>query len=94
MKNPITHHQVMYNALRGDFEKGRRQVDAVLSFYDESTAQVVHSAACHRIALSAKSSLFRKLLNAHQVGLALLSLADKIDNYFQPLSSRILVLRK
>ena len=71
MKNAITHQQVMYSALREDLERERRQVDAVLSFYDESKAQVVHSAGCHRIALSAKSNLLRKLLIAHKVGLAL-----------------------
>ena len=84
MKNAITHHQVMYNALRGDFEKERRHVDAVLSFYDESKAQVVHSAGCHRIALSAKSSLLRNLLIAHQVGSVLHIKLTVISNHFPP----------
>ena len=91
MKNAVTHHQEMYSALRRDLETERRQVDVVLSFYDESKAQVVHSAGCHRIALSAKSNLLRKLLNAHQVGFD--NFHKTFSNHFMT-TSRILVLRK
>ena len=66
-KNALTLDQVVYSALRSDFGEERQHIDAVLSFYDESKAQVVYSVGCHRIALSAKSSLLRQLLIAHQV---------------------------
>ena len=66
-KNALSLDQVMYKALRSDFEEDRQHIDAVLSFYDEARAQVVYSVGCHRIALSAKSSLLQQLLIDHQV---------------------------
>ena len=67
-KNALTLDQVVYSALRSDFEEERQHVDAVLSFYDETKAQVIYSVSCHKIALSAKSTLLRQLLIDHQVG--------------------------
>ena len=69
MMNAITHHEMMCSALRRDFERERRNIDVVISFYDESEAKVVYSVGCHKIALSAKSSLLRQVLIDHQVGL-------------------------
>ena len=67
-KNALTPNQVMYSALRSDFEEERQHIDVTLSFYDESKAQVVYSVGCHRIVLSARSNLLRQLLADHQVG--------------------------
>ena len=67
-RNKLTLDQVVYTALRSDFKEEHRHIDMVLSFYDESRAQVVYSIGCHRIALSARSSLLRQLLSAHKVG--------------------------
>lgn len=67
-KNNPTLNQVVYTALRRDFEEEHQHIDAVLSFYDETKAQVIYSVSCHKIALSAKSTLLRQLLIDHQVG--------------------------
>ena len=62
----MTLDQVLYNALRRDL-KEKRHTDMVISFYDETTAKVVHSVGCHRIALTAKSSLLHEVFLTHQV---------------------------
>ena len=67
-KKALTLDQVLYTALRSDFEEDRQHIDAVLSFYDEARAKVVYSAGCHRIALSAKSTFLGQILVDHQVG--------------------------
>ena len=63
----LTLDQVLYAALKNDLQE-KRHTDAVLSFVDESTAKVVDSVGCHRIALTAKSSLFHHILVEHQAG--------------------------
>ena len=66
MDKGLTLDQVLYAALKNDLVENRH-TDAVLSFFDEGAAKVVHSAGCHRIALTAKSSLFHNILVENQV---------------------------